>query len=116
MLKHIGVTDLCVGMYVQELSGSCVERPFWNNSFLIQNEEVLEKILVSGIVGAWIDPSKGADVPASAPDESLVQADHGGRQPACASNQSCAQAAGPHPRVSMSEELSRALKDRKSVV
>ncbi len=59
MLRHIGVTDLCVGMYVQELSGSCVERPFWNKSFLIQNEEVLEKVLASDIVGAWIDLSKG---------------------------------------------------------
>ncbi|SDB39618.1 HDIG domain-containing protein [Pseudomonas sp. NFACC13-1] len=102
VLKHVGVTDLCVGMYVQELSGSCVERPFWNKSFLIQNEEVLEKILVSGIAGAWIDPSKGAD--------SLVQADHGEQQPPCASNRPCAQAAGPHPRVPMSEELSRAFK------
>ncbi len=106
MLRHIGVTDLCVGMYVQELSGSCIERPFWNKSFLIQNEEVLEKVLASDIVGAWIDLSKGADVQASAPDENTVQA----QQPPRLSTRSCTEVPGPRPRVAMSEELLRAVK------
>lgn len=108
MLKHIGVADLCVGMFVQELTGSCMERPFWNNSFLIQNEEVLEKILVPGIVGAWIDLSKGVDVQFSACAETNAQAGQGGQQPSCASDRSCAQAVCPRPRAAMSEELSRA--------
>lgn len=106
MLRHIGVTDLCVGMYVQELSGSCVDRPFWNKSFLIQNEEVLEKVLASDIVGAWIDLSKGADVQASAPDETTLQAP----QPPCLSTRSCTEVPRPRPRVAMSEELLRAVK------
>ncbi|KQW41550.1 MULTISPECIES: HD-GYP domain-containing protein [Pseudomonas] len=100
MLKHIGVTDLCVGMYVQELSGSCVERPFWSKSFLIQNEEVLEKVIASDIVGAWIDLSKGADV------QTTVQAP----QPPRLSIRSYTEVPGPRPRVAMSEELLRAVK------
>ncbi|WP_420232472.1 DUF3391 domain-containing protein [Pseudomonas sp. ABY48] len=103
MLKHIGVTDLCVGMYVQELSGSYEERPFWSKSFLIQNEEVLDKVLASDIVGAWIDLSKGANVQASVPDETTVQ-------PPCLSTRSCTEVPGPRPRVAMSEELLRAAK------
>lgn len=105
MLKYIGVTDLCVGMYVQELSGSCVERPFWSKSFLIQNEEVLEKVIASDVVGAWIDQSKGTDVQAAAPAETTVQAQQAPRL----STRSCIEAPGPRPRVAMSEELLRAV-------
>lgn len=109
VLKHIGVSDLCVGMYVQELSGSREERPFWSKGFLILNEEVLEKVLASGIVDAWIDPSKGADVQASTFDESLVQAGQGDQRPARFSSRPCAEVPGPRPRVVMSEELLRAI-------
>ncbi|WP_413795329.1 MULTISPECIES: HD-GYP domain-containing protein [unclassified Pseudomonas] len=110
MLVHIGVTDLCVGMYVQKVSGSCVERPFWNNGFLILNEGVLEKVLASGIVDAWIDLTKGAGVQARLPGENDEQAGQGGQQPPCDSNLSCAQSPGPRSRVAMSEELLAAAK------
>lgn len=109
MLKQISVTDLCVGMYVQELSGSCVERPFWNKSFLIMNEQELEKVRASGVVGAWIDLSKGAGVQAVVSDESVVQPGQADPQPACFSNQPCAAVPGSRPRVAMSEELLRAV-------
>ncbi|WP_053143864.1 HD-GYP domain-containing protein [Pseudomonas sp. P97.38] len=109
MLKHIGVTDLCVGMYVQELFGSQVDRPFWNKSFLVENEEVLEKVRASGVTGAWIELAEGSDVKAPAPEDAVVLAEKAGQQPTCPSKRPCAQAPVARPRVAMSEELLKAV-------
>lgn len=107
MLKYIAVTDLCVGMYIQELSGSEADCPFWKHSFLLEDEHALAKIRASSIAGLWIDSSRGVEATA-VPQETF-----------------CAPAAGlpehdsdlapssavprPRPRVAMSEELLRAV-------
>jgi len=107
VLKYIAVTDLCVGMYIQELSGSEADCPFWKHSFLLEDEHALAKIRASSIAGLWIDSSRGVEATA-VPQETF-----------------CAPAAGlpehdsdlapssavprPRPRVAMSEELLRAV-------
>ncbi|TNF84632.1 HD-GYP domain-containing protein [Pseudomonas sp. ICMP22404] len=110
MLTYIDVADLCVGMYIQKLARSSEERAFWNESFLIQNEVVLDRVLASGAVGAWIDPSKGGAEPAPVPDEAVVQSGQDAPQSPCSSSRSCSEASGPRPRVAMSEELVQAVK------
>ncbi|MFZ6817977.1 HD-GYP domain-containing protein [Undibacterium sp. Ji22W] len=62
MLKKIKFTQLRQGMYIQELCASWMSSPFWQKSFLIDSQSVLNKIKVAGIQEAWIDTSKGCDV------------------------------------------------------
>ncbi|MFT3735800.1 MAG: HD-GYP domain-containing protein [Rhodocyclaceae bacterium] len=51
-------------MFVHELCGSWLEHPFWRSSFKLSAAKDLERIRKSGIREAWIDISKGLDVPA----------------------------------------------------
>lgn len=63
MLKKIDIRDLRVGMHVHELCGAWIDSPMWRKSFLLKEEQSLEKITQSGIREAWIDTSRGLDVP-----------------------------------------------------
>jgi HD-GYP domain-containing protein (c-di-GMP phosphodiesterase class II) len=62
MLKRIPVRDLTVGMYVHELCGAWLDHPFWRSSFRIDDAKALQKIHASGILEAWIDTTRGADI------------------------------------------------------
>ena len=63
MLKRIAVTDLRQGMFIHEFCGSWMEHPFWKAKFLLDSAKDLQRIVDSGIVEVWIDPTKGLDVP-----------------------------------------------------
>ncbi|MFZ6744212.1 HD-GYP domain-containing protein [Undibacterium sp. JH2W] len=62
MLKKIEITQLRIGMYVQELCSSWIDTPFWQKSFMLSDREELKKIQATKIRHAWIDVSKGLDV------------------------------------------------------
>lgn len=64
MLKRIAVSDLCLGMYINEFCGSWMEHPFWKAKFLLEGDKDLQRIRDSGIDEVWIDVSKGLDLPA----------------------------------------------------
>jgi len=65
MLKRISVSDLCVGMYVDEFCGSWMDHPFWRARFVVDNEVDLKRIQDSGVSEVWIDAAKGLDVDAA---------------------------------------------------
>ncbi|MCU6433151.1 HD-GYP domain-containing protein [Undibacterium sp. Jales W-56] len=62
MLKKIETNQLRVGMYIQELCSSWMDTPFWQKSFMIDDQNLLSKVLSTKIKEAWIDTSKGLDV------------------------------------------------------
>lgn len=62
MLKKIKSTQLREGMYIQELCVSWMSSPFWQKSFPIDTQSVLDKIRDAGIQEVWIDTEKGCDV------------------------------------------------------
>jgi len=72
MLKKIKSSQLRPGMYLQELCSSWISSPFWQKSFLIDDENQIKKIVEARIQEAWIDTSKGLDV---ASDEELAPVD-----------------------------------------
>lgn len=62
MLKKINVKQLKVGMYIQELCSSWMNSPFWQKSFMLEDQASLDKVINSKIKEIWIDTSKGLDV------------------------------------------------------
>lgn len=70
VLKRIAVSDLCLGMYINEFCGSWMEHPFWKARFLLDSDHDLQRIRDSGIDEVWIDVSKGLDLPSGLPAQS----------------------------------------------
>ncbi len=67
MIKKISIKDLTVGMFIERLPGSWIERPFWKQSFLLtdlKDHQTLEK---SGIPFLWINTDKGLNVTTTVP-------------------------------------------------
>lgn len=63
MLKCIPVSNLRLGMYIQDLGGSWLDHSFWKNSFLLDSEKDLQRLLnTASIKEVWIDTNKGLDV------------------------------------------------------
>jgi putative nucleotidyltransferase with HDIG domain len=62
MLKKIKSAQIRQGMYVQELCASWMSSPFWQKSFLIENQATIDKIVNADIRELWIDTDKGCDV------------------------------------------------------
>ncbi|MDP2246318.1 HD-GYP domain-containing protein [Pseudomonas sp.] len=62
MLKRIAMSDLRIGMYIQEFCGSWMDHPFWKAKFLLETDKDLQRIQTCGISELWIDASKGLDV------------------------------------------------------
>ena len=62
MLKKIPVTEVKLGMYLQELCGSWMDHPFWKSSFLLKDPADLKALQTSSIREVWIDASKGLDI------------------------------------------------------
>jgi len=55
----ISSSDLRVGMYLHKLGGSWLKHPFLRNSFLLEDQNDIKRIIQAGIKEAWIDESKG---------------------------------------------------------
>jgi HD-GYP domain-containing protein (c-di-GMP phosphodiesterase class II) len=107
VLKRIAVSELQVGMYIDELCGSWMEHPFWRTRFALKDKADVSRIVESGIRQVWIDTEKGidADWPGPyAPTRSEADAEVERRLLQSAETGS-AQAAD---RVSFTEELERA--------
>jgi putative nucleotidyltransferase with HDIG domain len=62
MLRKIKTDQLCKGMYVQELCTAWINSPFWKSSFLLDDDETLEKIKDAKILEIIIDTKKGLDI------------------------------------------------------
>jgi len=63
MRKRISVSDLRVGMYIEEFCGSWMDHPFWGARFVVDNEVDLRRVQDSRLTEVWIDAGKGLDVP-----------------------------------------------------
>ncbi len=63
MLKRIPVSQVCLGMYVQELCGPWLDHPFWKTRFVIRDDADLAKLRGSKVTEIWIDTAKGLDAP-----------------------------------------------------
>ncbi len=62
MRKRISISDLRIGMFIEEFCGSWMDHPFWRAHFVVESVNDLERIHDSGIREVWIDVSKGLDV------------------------------------------------------
>lgn len=62
MLKRIAVTQVRLGMYIQELGGSWIDHPFWRKSFKLEDPAMLKSLQTSPVKDLVIDVSKGLDV------------------------------------------------------
>jgi len=62
MLKRIAVTQVRLGMYIQELGGSWIDHPFWRKSFMLEDPVMLKTLQASPVKDLVIDVSKGLDV------------------------------------------------------
>ena len=65
-MKQISTDQLRVGMYVHKLCCSWLTTPFWQSSFLVEQQQTIAKIAASGVTQLWIDTGKGGDVRAEA--------------------------------------------------
>lgn len=61
MLKRIGVSQACLGMYVHKLEGAWIEHGFWKSHFLLEHAEDLQRLQASPVQEVWIDTFKGCD-------------------------------------------------------
>jgi putative nucleotidyltransferase with HDIG domain len=59
MLKVIPIKELRLGMFIQQLQGAWFDHPFWRSSFLLNDNEDLEKLLASNVLKVQIDTEKG---------------------------------------------------------
>ena len=104
MLKKINVKQLRIGMHIHELCISWLDTPFWQKSFMIEDQATLDKINQHNIDEAWIDTAKGLDV---------LPEDVTEYSPPAKDQIHAPQLARPFKEitpVSMSEELGRAAK------
>ena len=51
-------------MYVHKLCCSWLTTPFWQSSFLVEEQQTIAKVLASGVTQLWIDTARGRDVAA----------------------------------------------------
>lgn len=62
MFKKIDAKQIRVGMYIHELCSAWIDTPFWQTSFLLEDQASLAQIRSSKVQQVWIDTSKGLDV------------------------------------------------------
>lgn len=107
MLKKIKVSDVKLGMYLQEICGSWMDHPFWKKSFKISDAKDLLTLSECGILEVWIDTDKGLDtdssVGAQQENDAKTKVDELLRNAA-------QKATKPVPRLSMQAELEQARK------
>lgn len=62
MIKRIRSEQLRPGMYIHDLNCGWMDHPFVFNSFAVEDEEKIGKIIATGIRELYIDSSRGLDV------------------------------------------------------
>ena len=107
MRKKVGVHDLRLGMYIDELCGSWMDHSFWKTSFTLEDSNDLTVLLKSTMHEVWIDTAKGLDVAVQVKDVSVEEI-------AEQAESILLQAVTPSPkaeeRVSLEQELAHAKK------
>ena len=72
MIKKIDVTDLKPNMYIHDINCPWMDHPFLRDSFLIVDDDDIEKIAAYGIRQVYIDTARGLDQ-SNAPTSHEVQ-------------------------------------------
>lgn len=72
MIKKIEISQLQVGMYIDDLDANWLDHNFITKRFAVSNQKILQKLLTSGIKHLYIDTQKGKDV-AEAPTRQVVE-------------------------------------------
>lgn len=62
VLKTIPTSQLRLGMFLHQLSGSWMSHPFWRSRFLLRDARDIHKLLEAGIAEVVIDTDQGLDV------------------------------------------------------
>ena len=62
MLKKIPVSRLTLGMFVHAVDGSWLAHSLWKQKFLLDTDEMLQRVRDCGARDCWIDTAQGADV------------------------------------------------------
>jgi HD-GYP domain-containing protein (c-di-GMP phosphodiesterase class II) len=62
MRKKIKVSQLQMGMFVDELCGSWLDNPFWSTRFLVEKPAEINQLVASPVRELWIDTARGLDV------------------------------------------------------
>ncbi|MCE4056930.1 HD-GYP domain-containing protein [Pseudomonas sp. Au-Pse12] len=100
MLKHISIHQLQMGMYIHQFCGSWLDHSFWKAGFVLDSRDDLQRLQRSNLSTLWIDTAKGRDLPEASPAPTPSAPPPPPLQPASTTT----------PRVSMDEEVQRALK------
>lgn len=110
MLKHISIHQLQMGMYIHQFCGSWLDHSFWKAGFVLDSRDDLQRLQRSNLSTLWIDTAKGSDLP----EASTAPAPSAPPLPPLQPTRTTT------PRVSMDEEVQRALKlcadSRKAVI
>ena len=61
-MKKIDISELRIGMYVEDFCMPWLKSPFWSLSLLVDTPDKLARIIASNIVELVIDPSRGVDI------------------------------------------------------
>lgn len=109
MLKKVVTSQLRVGMFIHDLDCGWMEHPFLRNRFVIASDDEIHKIVIAGIRTVTIDSARGLDVQdaptavdaAAAIDAEVI---------------ALAAKPVPAPRVSVADELDRAVVIRRHAV
>ncbi|MDP2379203.1 MAG: DUF3391 domain-containing protein, partial [Pseudohongiella sp.] len=102
MIKRIPVSELKLGMFVQELHGSWLKHPFWKTKFLLEDIEDLSLLKTCGIAEVSIDLDKSISTPGRLPKAETT--------PEAAHLVAAARSAKPAPKpgpVTMQAEVAR---------
>ena len=62
MIKRIHSDQLKQGMFIHDLNCGWMSHPFARNSFMVEDDLIISKIIASGIHELYIDSQKGLDV------------------------------------------------------
>lgn len=65
MIKKIPINELKLGMFVHDLHSSWLNHPFWKSSFLLEDQDELDKLLACGIKTVSIDLSQSKLLPST---------------------------------------------------
>lgn len=74
MIKRIRSDQLQPGMFVHDLNCGWMDHPFVFNSFRVENQEMIDQVIASGVRELYIDSEKGDDV-ADAPTHDEIHAE-----------------------------------------
>ncbi len=75
MRRKVKVSDVRLGMYIDELCGSWMDHPFWRTSFLLEDAGDLDTLRKSAVRDVWIDTTRGLDllIPPEYDDEAATE-------------------------------------------